>query len=424
MKGQVFFRESRSKANTERKKKLGTWTYQFDVAKAGGGRRYITKGGFSTKQAAEEALTAIMADYGRTPLGVVEPSKMALADYLRDDWLATRAHLKRSTREGYTQAIDAWIAPHIGDIRLCDLTAAQIIKLYATLRTSGGTTRSGKKGDRTRTLPLSENTVHKAHIVLTGALSYAAITGRLRVNPMTLVPKSDRPKQGKGQPEMKTWTADEAKAFLDASEHDRHCAIYDLDLNTGLRRGELAGLKWVDVDLDGCALSVRRNRVPVNWQVHENTPKSSRPRLVELDPDTVTMLRRHRRRQLEERMAWGEAWTDSGYVFTREDGTPLHPGTIGWHFEKLMRLTNKAIIEKHTAAKLSGPAPVIPVIRLHDLRHTHATLGLAAGIPVKVMSERLGHAKVQITIDLYQHVMPGMGADAAAKIAGLLRRAQ
>lgn len=404
MKGQVFFRESKSKANAERKKKLGTWTYQFDVAKGSGGRRYITKGGFPTKQACEEALTLAMADHGRTPNALIEPSKMGLADYLRDDWLGTRSHLKQSTRDSYRRAIDSWIEPHLGDVRLCDLTATQIIKLYSTLRASGGTTKAGKKDDRTRTVPLSENTVHKAHIVLTGGLSYAAITGRLRINPMTLVPKSDRPKQGKGQPEMKTWTAEQAKTFLAASEHDRHCAIYDLDLNTGLRRGELAGLKWIDVDLEGCTLSVRRNRVPVNWQVHEDTPKSNKPRLVELDPDTVAMLRRWRRRQLEERMKWGEAWTDSGYVFTREDGTPLHPATIGWHFEKLVK------------------AAGVPVIRLHDLRHTHATLGLAAGIPVKVMSERLGHAKVQITIDLYQHVMPGMGADAAAKIAGLLRR--
>lgn len=91
---------------------------------------------------------------------------------------------------------------------------------------------------------------------------------------------------------------------------------------------------------------------------------------------------------LEERMKWVEAWTDNGYVFTREDSTPLHPGAIGWHFEKLMK------------------AAGMPKNRLHDLRHTHATLGLAAGIPVKVMSERLSHAKVRSGSDLYQHVMP------------------
>lgn len=117
------------------------------------------------------------------------------------------------------------------------------------------------------------------------------------------------------------------------------------------------------------------------------------------------MLKAHRRRQLEERMKWGEAFTDSGHVFTKEGDEPLHPTPVSRHLADM--------------AKTAG----VPAIRFHDLRHSHATLGLAAGVPLKVMSERLGHASTQITSDLYQHVIPGMGADAAAKIAGLLRRA-
>jgi integrase len=105
-------------------------------------------------------------------------------------------------------------------------------------------------------------------------------------------------------------------------------------------------------------------------------------------------------------MAWGEAWNDTGYVFTREDGTAIHPDNVSSRLETLIRRAG------------------VPRIRVHDLRHTHATLGLAAGVPLKVMSERLGHATTQITADLYQHVIPGMGADAAAKIAGLLRQSQ
>lgn len=150
---------------------------------------------------------------------------------------------------------------------------------------------------------------------------------------------------------------------------------------------------------------VRQNRVSVDHAVHTGTPKSSKARTVDLDPATVAMLRSWRRRQLQERLAWSEAWADSGHVFTREDGTALHPTTIGWHLRRLI--------------KVAG----VPSIRLHDLRHTHATLGLAAGVPAKVMQERLGHASVQITLDLYSHVIPGMGADAAAKIGGLLRAA-
>jgi integrase len=150
---------------------------------------------------------------------------------------------------------------------------------------------------------------------------------------------------------------------------------------------------------------VRRSTATVGYEAIEGTPKSGRARTIDLDPDTVAALKAHRRRQLEDRMAWGEAWTDTGLVFTREDGTALHPQTALWHLRKLSR------------------AAGVPEVRLHDLRHTHATLGLAAGVPPKVMQERLGHSSVQITLDLYSHVVPGMQADAAARIGALLRGA-
>lgn len=409
MKGTTFFRPSKSAANAERAKKQGTWTYQFEVPGPGGKRRFVTKGGFATKKACEEALTTALTEYGRTPGMVVEPSKQLLCDFLQD-WLDGKSNLKPSTRANYQIQINK-IRPLVGHIRLCDLTHVQVTKLYRTLRDRGGMTRKGitkAGGDkRTQTEPLSERSVHKVHILLSGGLGYAARTGLIRINPLTLLDKDDRPKQGGGdRPEMKTWTADQASTFLEDTVDDRYAPIYDLDLNTGLRRGELAGLRWADVHLDDDYLITRNNRVPVDYVVHEGTTKSTKGRRIDLDGATVAMLRRWRRRQLEERMAAGEAWEDTGYVFTDELGQPLHPETIGWHFERL--------------TKLAG----LPKIRLHDVRHTHATLGLAAGVPLKVMSERLGHASTQITADLYQHVIPGMGADAAAKIGGLLRRAQ
>jgi integrase len=402
MKGTVYPRPSTKdpKSGAKRPVKGSTWTYAFSV-ELGGKRRQITKGGFRTKASAEEALSVALVEAGQGATVRVEPSKQPLAVYLRE-WLESRTHLKPSTRAGYSNAIESWIAPHLGEVRLCDLTPEAVTKLYRTLREKGG--RSQK--DPSVRKRLSENTVHKVHVSLTSALGYAVQTGRLRVNPMTLIPKSDRPKQGSHhRDELRTWTAAEATAFLRSTEGDRYAPIFDLALNTGARRGELAGLRWDDIDLDTGTVAIRRNRVPVNWQVEEGTPKSRRARVIDIDPSTVGMLRRWRRAQLEERMAWGEAWTDSGYVFTREDGEPVHPESIGWHFERLV--------------KKAG----VPRLRLHDLRHTHATLGLAAGVAPKVMQERLGHASIQITLDLYQHVIPGMGADAAAKIGALLRRA-
>ncbi|HEV2767571.1 MAG TPA: site-specific integrase, partial [Acidimicrobiales bacterium] len=131
-------------------------------------------------------------------------------------------------------------------------------------------------------------------------------------------------------------------------------------------------------------------------------PKSGRARTVQIDPATVAALRRWKAVQNTERLAWGDAWTASGYLFTREDGEPLHPQTLATEYRRLVRQAG------------------VPAIRFHDLRHTGATLALADGVPVKVVSERLGHASIQITYDVYAHVIPGMQADAAVRIGGLV----
>ncbi|MBW3575107.1 MAG: site-specific integrase, partial [Actinobacteria bacterium] len=201
---------------------------------------------------------------------------------------------------------------------------------------------------------------------------------------------------------MQVWSADEMGRFLDHAEGDRLYGLFRLVLATGLRRSEAAGLRWEDVDLEAGRLSVRRGRVSVGYAVEEGTPKANRARTIGLGPETVSALRAHRRRQLEERLAWGEAWIDSGLLFTREDGNPLHPQTLRWHLRRL--------------AKEAG----VPVIRFHDLRHASATHALANGVPVKVVSEMLGHASTGITEDVYAHVLPHMQASAAVVMDAVL----
>jgi integrase len=168
-----------------------------------------------------------------------------------------------------------------------------------------------------------------------------------------------------------------------------------------MRRGELLGLRWRDLDLDAGRLAIVQTIV---GKRQLSQPKSDRGRRsVELDPATVTALREHRKRQLEERMALAPAYRDEfDLVFCREDGEPLWPQSFSRTFER--------------QSKSAG----LPPIRLHDLRHTHATLALAAGIHPKVVSERLGHASVAITLDTYSHAIPAMQADAAAKVAALI----
>ena len=172
---------------------------------------------------------------------------------------------------------------------------------------------------------------------------------------------------------------------------------------TGMRRGEALGLRWDDIDLEAGRLSVRRALIPSGREVVVSEPKTPRGRRsIALDPETVAVLKAQAARQLAEQADWQEGWTDSGYVFTTENGESLDPEDVTRYFRQAVKKS------------------MLPTIRLHDLRHTHATLALQAGVHPKVVSERLGHATVSITLDTYSHAIPAMQEEAAQLIAGLV----
>jgi integrase len=375
------------------RKRGDTWTYQFMVPdpRREGGRRTISKGGYRLRREAEAALAEALA--GFDDQAHVEPSKLTLAAYVEGHWLPSLHRLKPATIRAYRDQMTYYVLPHIGGLRLRDITTSDIGRLYAELRANGRRKSPGG---------LSESSIAHVHVALSKALGDAVEEGLLPRSPMVRLPKRVRPSQARRE-EMQVWSAQEMGRFLDIAENDRLYGLFRLVLATGLRRSEAAGLRWEDVDLDAGRLCVRRGRVAVGYAVEEGTPKANRARTIGLGPETVAALRGHRRRQLEERMAWGEAWVDSGLVFTREDGTPLHPQTLRWHLRRL--------------AKAAG----VPVIRFHDLRHcatTHASL--ANGVPVKVVSEMLGHASTGITEDVYAHVLPHMQDSAAAVMDAVL----
>jgi integrase len=172
---------------------------------------------------------------------------------------------------------------------------------------------------------------------------------------------------------------------------------------TGMRRGELAGLRWIDIDFDHATVSPPLPRVVVDHQVHDSAPQTERARRrLALDPVTLAALQAQRRLQAEDRQTVGGRYRDHGYVVTWPDGRPLHPEDLANCFEQLPR------------------AAGLPRIRLHDVRHSYATAALKAGISAKVISERLGHASVAFTLQTYSHVIPGMDKDAAATVADLI----
>jgi integrase len=179
-----------------------------------------------------------------------------------------------------------------------------------------------------------------------------------------------------------------------------------------MRRAELAGLRWSDIDFTRARLTPRLPRVAVNYQVHESDTKTpSGRRSLALDPATLQALGAHRRRQAEER-AVIELTDTNDLVFTWPDGRPLHPDLITDWFQ---RHAKRVVWEQDGHTKVG-----LPPIRLHDVRHSYATAALAAGIPAKIVSERLGHANVQITLDTYSHVIPGLDEQAAATVARLI----
>ena len=202
---------------------------------------------------------------------------------------------------------------------------------------------------------------------------------------------------------MTAWSTAEARHFLSATAEDRLAAAWSLLLARALRRGELAGLAWDAVDLEGGVLRVVATRVVVDGKAVDSTPKTSAGRrTVPLDQHLVTELRAHRARQASERLAAGEAWPGTGHVFVNELGEPYHPDYFSDRFDKLT-----------AAAKVRR-------IRLHDTRHTAASLMLASGVQVKVVSEMLGHSSPTITLSIYAHTLPEMAETAGEALSEAL----
>jgi integrase len=199
------------------------------------------------------------------------------------------------------------------------------------------------------------------------------------------------------------WTPEQTGAFLDLVADDRLYAMWHLIALRGLRRGEACGQMWSETDLARHSLTVTAQLVQDGWDIEESDPKTDTGfRVVALDDDTIRVLKRHRKRQRADREAWASGWVDTGLVFTQEDGSWLHPGKITDRFERLVASSE------------------LPPVRLHDLRHGAATLMLAAGVDVKVVSETLGHNDTRITRDIYQSVFPEVAKDAAEAAAGLV----
>jgi integrase len=358
----------------------GSWGFHVELSPDGEGRRrQFTKSGFATRSEARAALNTYLKQIGEG----VQPSRRTTGDYL-DEWLTAKRALRPTTRRSYAAHIRRYWKPAIGGIQLQELTAHDVDRAIAGFLRAGVTPAN----------------LARIHATLRSALNTAVRRRLIPHNPARFVelPRHTRPRQG-------TWDADQLRTFFASASQDRLFAFYVLAAVTGMRRGELAGLRWDDVDLDAGEVYVVQTRTYVGErEAHVGPPKSTRgARPIALDAGTLALLRRLQERQRSERQEWGPAWTDTGLVFTWQDGRPMRPDYFTDHFRRL--------------AAQAG----LPRIRLHGLRHSNASLALEAGVPLKVVSERLGHSTTHFTADVYMHVTRTASRAAADAIGNLLR---
>ena len=351
----------------------GTWSYVVRERDPKTGKtkpRWV--GGYPTRAAARKARDEARHSVNRGTY--VAPQDLTLSAWL-DRWItAHEVELKPSTARTYRANIDRYLKPAIGFERVQSLSPSQLSVLFREMRESGG--KDGKA--------LSPRTVEFARAVLRRSMQDAVLDRIVEVNPVI---GTKRPRQLK--PKHTTWTGAQLQAFLKVVEGDRLAPLWTLAAATGMRRGELMGLCWFDVDFDAAVISVDRSTTQLGKERVTSTPKNHERRRVAVDAHTLATLKSWKSAQAAEKLAWGEAYEDTtGLVFTWQNGSPVLPDYVSKSFVK---------------AQLSID---IPRLVLHGLRHTHATLLLREGVPVHVVAKRLGHKDASVTLNVYADVIP------------------
>lgn len=357
--------------------------HELDPATGERIRRRRRAGSFRTRAEADDALRDALE---RSRHGWRGPSRLTVADYLREEWLPGVDMQRAATTAAlYRTICEAYIIPGIGGMQLDALSPAVLTRLYADLLRSGA--RGGK--------PLAPKTVRHVHTTLRKALADAVEARHIAYNPA----------QGAKAPKLapttepNAWTAQELARFLAHVAGDRLEALWVLAASSGMRRGELLGARWADLDLEAAELKVRQTLVAYgSLRVLKEPKTAASRRTIPLDPRAGAALKTHRKTQAAEKLAAGPAYEDRGLVFADEIGDPLAPETVSAAFKRHVREAQ------------------LPRLTIHGLRHTYATLGLDAGVDVLYVAELLGHSSPSITMGIYQHVRHDRLTQAAERI--------
>lgn len=386
MQGHIHKRMHTSKSG----KTSTSWYVVFDVGRnQSGKRKQKWHGGYKTRKEAEVARAKLVVDVHDG--SYIEPSKLTVEDWVTQRWIPSmKTQLKASTFDSYQRNLNKHVLPVLGTLPLTEITPHRLNNLYNALLLDGNSRGGG----------LSAKTVRYIHTTLHKAFADARDEGLLRTNP------AERAKPPRINASLKkdlnVWDSTTLRKFLDFTTDERLGSAWHVLAMTGMRRGELLGLRWSDVDFDRKRIIIRHTLVSVAYEIIESTPKNHQTRVIDIDESTIQNLKTQINTQKMDKSAWASNYTDLGLVFAREDGTPIHPDSLSQSFERAIK---RAKLER---------------IRLHDLRHTHATLAMQAGVPIKVISERLGHESPSFTMKQYAHVLPTMQAEAASLIANVV----
>jgi integrase len=338
------------------------------------------------KKEAEKDLRKILHDIDNNNYS--DPGKLTFAKYL-GQWLKDycKPKLTQNTYDSYANIVDNHVIPALGKHQLEKLKPLHLQEYYSQALE--------KK--------LSPKTVRYHHRVIHKALEMAV---KWQIVTRNVADAVEPPKVG--QYEAAVYCEDEAQKLLAAAEDTRLYIPILIALATGLRRGELLGLRWKDMDLKNNILTVNQTLLPNSEGLQFCAPKTKKSRRpVTLPASVVDTLKKHKAKQNEERLALGDTWDDNNLVVCREDGSPWHPATFSHNYKDLLS-DNK-----------------LPHIRFHDLRHTHASILLRQGVHPKVVSERLGHSQIGITLDIYSHILPGIQEEVAQQLDnGLFNKAK
>ena len=368
-----------------RQRSPGTWQIRYEAPPDGSGKRkYLSKTFKGNKKNAEAEKRNILSsiDMGN----FVSPDKETVAQFLQR-WLKTYvATTKRpKTLQGYEGNINRYVLPAFGWLKLQELTGSHIQALYGELIGRG----------------LSNTSVVQVHRIIHKALSIAVKWGCITRN---VADAASPPKIEKKT--METWEMETVRKFLVSAKENRYGDLYVFGILTGLRRGELSGLLWKNVDFQNHRMSIVQTLQRITGRglvVGEPKTKQSR-RSIALGATEIKLLHTIRGKQIERQVACEDLWANSGYVFTQANGKPIDPDLLSKDFPKFLRKAG------------------LPHLQLHGLRHCNASLLLSEGIHLKVVSERLGHQSILITADLYSHVSPGLQEEAASAVGNLLSR--